>query len=279
MPYGRRPTLMELDDQLRADVVSRLPGTDPLLSRSYLGALIRAIAGGNHELYGYLDWIADQAFIDTAEGPELLRWAGIWGITPVAAVRAEGAILVEGEAARRSCRPARSGVADRPTSNTGPRLSSPCPAGGTGNIDIEAVAAGGSGQRGGRRHPVAGQPHRRPSVARRTSATALTGGADIETDASLRARLLERIQNPPRAGTSEDYTTWAKAGHPDVTRAWARPQAGGLGTVTVYFMTDPVFAADGTTVLRGTTNGIPNAATVTYGQHVHPGAAAGDRRR
>ena len=92
MPYDR-PTLAELDEQLRADVVSRLPGTDPLLRRSYIGALARSMAGGLHELYGFILWIADQAFPDTAESAELLRWASIWGISPVAATQAEGAIL------------------------------------------------------------------------------------------------------------------------------------------------------------------------------------------
>ena len=37
-----------------------------------------------------------------------------------------------------------------------------------------------------------------------------------------------------------------------MTRRWVRPRAGGLGTVTVYFMTD-----------EATANGIPDAATVT----------------
>ena len=95
MPYDR-PTLAELDAQSRADVVSRLPGTDPLLRRSYIGALVRSMAGGLHELYGFLQWIADQAFPDTAEAAELLRWAAIWGLAPVPAAKAEGAILVEG---------------------------------------------------------------------------------------------------------------------------------------------------------------------------------------
>ena len=89
MPYDR-PTLAELDAQSRADVVSRLPGTDPLLRRSYIGALIRSMAGGLHELYGFQEWIADQAFPDTAEAAELLRWAAIWGLTPVARGQGRG---------------------------------------------------------------------------------------------------------------------------------------------------------------------------------------------
>ena len=142
MPYDR-PTLAELDEQLRADVVSRLPGTDPLLRRSYIGALARMAAGGVHELYGFIGWIADQAFPDTAESAELLRWAAIWGISPVSATQAEGAILVEGTAG--TVVPAltlwRSGAAvDYQT-----LAEFVMPAAETGNIDVEAVLSAAAG--------------------------------------------------------------------------------------------------------------------------------------
>ena len=248
MPYDR-PTLMELDDALRADITSRLPGTDPLLRRSYLGALARGMAGGLHELYGFQQWIADQAFIDTAEGPELARWAAIWGVERVAAQQAEGAILVEGTAG--TVIPAgtlwRSGNAiDYQTD-----AEFVMPAAETGNINVTAVIAGAAGNAPvdvilSLINPIAGLG------SQANVSTAIAGGADIESDADLRARVLARIQDPPRGGTTEDYVFWAESGHPDVTRAWARPLAGGLGTVTVYFMTDDA-----------TANGIPNAATVT----------------
>ena len=248
MPYPR-PTLMQLDEQLRADIVSRLPGTDPLLRRSYIGALVRGLAGGLHELYGFQQWIADQAFPDTAEGPELLRWAAIRGITPVAATKAEGAILVEGTVG--TVVPAntvwRSG-ADVDYQSTAEFVM---PAAGSGNIDVEAVVAAAAGNAAvgvilSLVSPIVGL------VSQANVSTALAGGADIESIASVRARLLSRIQNPPRGGTSEDYVFWSRSAHPDVTRAWGRPLAGGPGTVTVYFMTDDA-----------TANGIPNAATVT----------------
>ena len=248
MPYDR-PTLAEIDANQRADIVSRLPGTDPLLRRSYIGALARSMAGGLHELYGFQQWIADQAFPDTAEAAELLRWAAIWGLTPVPAAKAEGAILVEGTAGTL--------VLANTVWRSGDDVDYQSlaefvmPAAESGNIDVEAVvaAAAGNAEVGvilGVISPIVGL------VSTANVSTALAGGADIETDASLRARLLSRIQNPPRGGTSEDYVFWSESAHPDVTRAWGRPQAGGLGTVTVYFMTDDA-----------TGDGIPNAATVT----------------
>ena len=248
MPFDR-PTLAEIDAALRADIVSRLPGTDPLLRRSYVGALGRGISGGLHELYGFQAWIADQAFPDTAEGVELLRWAAIWGIEQVAAQQAEGAILVEGTAG--TVVPAgtlwRSGAAiDYQT-----LAEFVMPAAEIGNIDVEAVVAAAAGNAPvgvilSLVNPIAGLG------SQSNVSTALAGGADIESIPSVRARLLDRIQSPPRGGTVEDYQFWARSAHPDVTRAWGRALASGLGTVTVYFMTDDA-----------TANGIPNAATVT----------------
>ena len=73
-----------------------------------------------------------------------------------------------------------------------------------------------------------------------------------EGDERLRLRVLLRIRNPPLGGAETDYDFWARSAHVDVTRAWVRPLAGGLGTLTVYFMTD-----------EATANGIPVAAVVT----------------
>ena len=78
-----------------------------------------------------------------------------------------------------------------------------------------------------------------PVVGVQTSALAgeLSGGADIETDDALRARLIARIQQPPQGGASYDYESWALEVE-GVTRAWVYPQDLGLGTVTVRFVRD-----------------------------------------
>ena len=248
MPFAR-PTLADLDARLVADLESRLPGTDPLLAVSYLGALVRSLAGSHHELYGFLEWIADQVFPDTADGPELLRWAAIWGVRPVAAIRATGTITVTGTAT--TVIPAgtvfQSGLAVEYETDAEVTI----PAAGTLAVDVTAVLAGAAG------NAVVGVAVTLVSPitglqSAATVATALTGGADVESTESVRARLLARIQNPPRGGTVEDYELWARSASADVTRSWGRALAGGLGTVTVYFMTDDA-----------TDNGIPAAGTVT----------------
>ena len=192
MPFDR-PTLAEIDAALRADTVSRLPGTDPLLRRSYIGALTRGVSGGLHELYGFLQWIADQAFPDRAAGVELLRWAAIWGIDQVAAQQAEGAILVEGTAA--TVVPAGTLWRSGNTIDYQTLAEFVMPAAETGNIDVEAVVAAAAGNAPvgvilSLVSPISGLG------SQANVSTALAGGADIESIASVRTRLLQRIQEP-----------------------------------------------------------------------------------
>lgn len=72
-------------------------------------------------------------------------------------------------------------------------------------------------------------------------------GESIE---SVKARLLERLRNPPRGGTKYDYEFWAKEVE-GVTRAWCFPKELGIGTVTVRFATDGL-----------TENGVPTPEKV-----------------
>ena len=216
------------------------------MRRSYLGALARGLAGSHHEIYGFLEWISRQRFVATADRDELLEQAVEYGIRPIAAVRATGTIAVTGTAATviAAATVWRSGAPVDYRSTAEATIG----AGGTVDVAVEAVEPGADG------NAVAGTRVRLVSpiagVVSAATAGELGGGADIESTDSVRERLADRKQNPPRGGTGPDYEQWARAAHADVTRRWARPLAGGLGTVTVYFMTD------------GTGNGIPSAAVV-----------------
>lgn len=61
--------------------------------------------------------------------------------------------------------------------------------------------------------------------------TALTGGADAESDASLLKRIFDRLQQPPKGGAAADYKVWSEQGSPLVSRAYVYPNRGGTGTV------------------------------------------------
>lgn len=43
------------------------------------------------------------------------------------------------------------------------------------------------------------------------------GGADVETDTSAQARLLDTTQNPPQGGNKIDYQNWARESDPSIT--------------------------------------------------------------
>jgi|LGVF01.2.fsa_nt_gb uncharacterized phage protein gp47/JayE len=228
----QRPTLTDLIDRTKADMVSRIDGITSVLRRSVLGVLARVLAGACHELYGYLTWLSRQILPDTAETEYLNRWARIWKITRNAATYATGSVAFAG--ADGSVIPAgtelqRSDETIYTTDADGTIAS------GAATVQITASVAGENG------NADAGEPLSLTStvsgVTSIATASALTEGADQESDVGLRARLLTRIQEPPHGGADFDYVAWAleTAG---VTRAWCYPLWLGAGTVGVCFVRD-----------------------------------------
>lgn len=97
--------------------------------------------------------------------------------------------------------------------------------------------------------------------------TAITGGADIETQDEFRARMLIIYQNPPQGGSGADYVKWALE-VPGVTRAWCDPLTMGPGTVGVFFMMDDV---------RSAFNGFPQGTNGGATAETRTAAATGDQ--
>lgn len=226
-----RPTLSELVTRTRADLVSRL-SADDILRRADADVYARVLAGLAHGLYGYVDYLANQIIYDTAEAEFLARWASIWGVTrkPAAVAAgsvtfavAAGAVIPSGTLLQ-----ALDGVQYQTTADA--TISVP-----SATAPVAALVAAAAGNR------TAGQTLTlvSPVAGVQSSATAgdLVGGADLESDDDLRARLIDRIQQPPQGGDAHDYVTWALevAG---VTRAWCFPLELGAGTVTVRFVRD-----------------------------------------
>lgn len=234
MPFTR-PPLNDLTERSIADIEARLPGTDARLRRSNLNVLARVHAGAAHGLYGMLDWLAKQLMYDTAEGAILDRGASIWLTQkriPAAAAQGSvsfigtnGVVIPAGTALQRSDGAVFTTEADATITA------------GAATATVIAAEAGASG------NTPAGSTLNIVTLIAGVNATAtvaaggLTQGADTESDASLRTRLIARIQQPPHGGAHFDYETWALevAG---VTRAWVYPQELGLGTVTVRFVRD-----------------------------------------
>jgi uncharacterized phage protein gp47/JayE len=79
MPFDR-PSLSELAIRAISDIQTRVTGASTLLRRSVLRVLAKVQAGANHLLYGYLDYIAKQTFIVTADEFGLRDHGIEWGI-------------------------------------------------------------------------------------------------------------------------------------------------------------------------------------------------------
>jgi uncharacterized phage protein gp47/JayE len=108
--------------------------------------------------------------------------------------------------------------------------SATIPAGGFVDVPVEAVLAGtisnvASGAVSVLLSPVAG-------IASLANAAATAGGADVESDASFRERILLEYGQPHGAGTAADYKRWAIAYAP-VGFATVEPLWNGAGTVRV----------------------------------------------
>lgn len=231
-----RPTLSTLIDRIRVDLATRIFGTSAATPRlSVLGKIAEAIAGAIHGLYGYLDWLSRQAFIDTAEGDYLARLAAVYGIARNAGTRASGNITVTGDDS--ASMPAgtiwrRADGAQYETTTT----VTPAP-GGT-SVAVEAVDVGEDSNAEEAEELTIESPIAGIVSAAPVEAGGLTGGADLEADDSLRRRVSLRLQSPPQGGTAADYEQWALAANPLVTRAFVAPAAPEPGSVTIYVLTD-----------------------------------------
>lgn len=260
MPF-LRPTLTDLRTQVTQDITAALPGTDPLLRFSNLNILATSQAGLANLHYGYLDWIAKQAVPFTATDEFLEGWAALIGITRIAATSASGTVTFSG--AQGAVVPAGAklvrgdGVTFKTTGAAAVGIG--------GTVTVAAIAdpdlTGATGAFGN--STAATLMTLGVAIAGVQSngavATAFVGGADLETNAALRTRMLYAYQNQPQGGSSADYLRWASK-VPGVTRAWCTPNGFGAGTVVVYTMFD---------LARAAQNGFPQGSN---------GVAAGETR-
>ena len=241
MPF-ERPTLTALIDQVRGDIRGRLEIVGALLRRAMADALGAVVANVGHRLRGYLDWLADQLFVDTAEREALIRRAKPYGITPVEASFATGNVTITGTDGFSVLAGTvlKLDAATVYTVKTGATIS-----GGTGMIVVTAVLAGAAS------NLAAGTTLTFESTVPgvNSSATVAVGGiadgVDEESTEQFRARFRLRLQEPPQGGADQDYEQWVLAAvGAGATRVWVFPNELGRGTVVVRFVNDnasPIF--------------------------------------
>jgi uncharacterized phage protein gp47/JayE len=223
-----RPTLQQLIVRVEGDLKSGL-GLVTILRRSFIGVLARVLAGLSHLLFGYLKFIEAQA----AEVEYLERWASVWGVTRNEATFAQfvcdvtgtaGVVIPVGRTYRRTDGSEYTTDAEVILTGSGDQIElTAVVAGAASEVQVADVISILS--------PIAGLN------SNATVDTVTIEPEDTESDESLRARLIDKIQNPPSGGSATDYLQWALS-VPGITRAWVGPQALGPGTVLVHVVSD-----------------------------------------
>jgi uncharacterized phage protein gp47/JayE len=249
MPFPR-PTLTILRTEVASDISSGLPGTDGLLRFSNLNIVGNAVAGLAYLHYGYIDWISLQSNPFTATDEFLEAWAALKNVFRKGAVPATGTWTAIGSPGTDI--PSGSILVRGDSYTYETTVDMQVGAGGSVTIPITAIlppidainnptgnGAIGTLSVGSTLTLETAIPFVQSSG---TVAAALTPGADIELDDSLRMRMLFAYQSPPQGGDSSDFVEWA-LDVPGVTRAWCLPNGFGAGTVVLYVMLDGSEAA------------------------------------
>lgn len=256
------PSFDALRQQARSHMQARIPGADVTLRRAVIPVIADTSASMSYYALQYLTWISRQIFPDTAESSWLARFAAIFGIIREPAVPAVGNVIFSGTAGipvpLGTLLQLSDGSVEYQTT-----AAATIGSGGTVTVPVVATTPGVAGT------AVAGAPLTLVVAIANVAPTATVdpnglAGSDAETDASLLARTLLRVQQPPQGGSATDFEAWA-LDVPGVTRAWVYPQNRGIGTTDLCFVMDGrsniiPLAADVAAVQAAV-----NAARPTYG--------------
>lgn len=228
-----RPTFTEIQANVESDIDARLDGTDPRLRRSVLNTIAYVVAGLAHSLYGFIDFVSKQIFVDTATSTYLDRHGVIWGVERLQAVQAKGNVTFTGT--NGTLIPAgtelqRSDLALYTTDVDGTIAT------GTATVAVTAEDPGENGNTEAGSEFTFVAPITNVDSIATVAVGGLEGGLDIEDDDSYLERILLKIQQPPQGGSETDYKIWALESNNAVTNVWVYPLEDGPGTVTVRFM-------------------------------------------
>lgn len=191
------------------------------------------IASAITGLYQFASWGINQYFPDTADSENLARFASTRGIQRGAAVGAQGTARFTGVAGAAIPLGTLVQTADGKQFQT----TAPAAIGGAGTVDVPATAVNAG--------PIGNQPDNTPGVLQTAPAGVapavlllqMSGGVDEESLASLLAKVLDNLRQPPAGGNRFDYPRWALevAG---VTAAYVYPTRRGIGSVDVAILSN-----------------------------------------
>lgn len=233
MPFTR-PTLQELVDRIQSDFETRIDGATSLLRRAVLTVMARVYAGAVHLLYGFLDFLATQLFVTTAESTKLNEFGSELNVERTAAVAATGTGEATGTTGVNIPAGSELQTSDGKKYTIDASVSI---VGGVADVDFTASVAGEDGNDDPAIELTFTSPIVGVDSVVTVDADGISGGADEELDDAYRERILTRKRQPPHGGAEFDYEEWAKEVS-GVTRAWALPLYNGAGTIGLIFVRD-----------------------------------------
>lgn len=253
-------TLNDISLRLRGSFRAVMPESEPWSPRSNLLSVLKVLAQAVRALQLRLEILHKQKFVSYADAEYLDLHATENGLSRNPATYAEGNITVATSVG--TTIPAGSqlssstgilyettGVVIATTVSSTVPVRAVVPGLGS-NIDVGATLTFTT--------PISG------TGTTTVAAGGIQGGADEESDDSLRDRILYRKRNPPRGGSPSEYHEWTKD-YSGRTRSWVQRATPQAGSVTIYFAMDDLYA-----------DGVPTAADAAAMQDILEGYAPAD---
>lgn len=195
----------ETQEKLLKSMLGRLEPGIAKLEGTFSYDVSSALAVELAIAYAQLERVLRLGFAATSSGIYLDRRADEHGVTRRSAVKANGEVAVTGSAGAAVPKGTvfATGAGVRYVSTAAAVLS----AEGRVVVKVEAEKAGASGNAASGTITVI--PVSVSGVSAVSNAAAVTGGADVEGDAPLQERLLQRVRNQATSGNAAHYKLWA----------------------------------------------------------------------
>lgn len=233
-----RPTLTELVNRVCTKINTYVENANAFVRQSVFNVWAKIIAAMHLDLYIYMDQMAKNFFVTTADINGLMERGSDIGVFRKKASFATGYITISGTAGISIPNGTLfTTISEQQYKTTADVVIA---SGGTVSVQIMAVSSGKNGnQDAGTEFTLVN-----PIVGVTPTATAdemgITGGADIEGTEEYRARILLAMRNEVGAGDTLFYEK-AALSRPGVTRAKAYRTYAGAGTVGVTFLMENTY--------------------------------------
>ncbi|AWX14279.1 baseplate J protein [Mergibacter septicus] len=230
------PTFEQIRERILRDYQSLAPNSDIANdSDNYIRA--SALAAVAENLYAHQSWTIKQFFPDTADTEFLEKHAALRGIVRRRATYASGFATVKGTIGS----VINQGVQIKTENNLFYQTTQTVTLESeTTDIPVKALQVGVFSNTEHKNATFMSPP---VGIQSELILKNIIGGTDIESDASLLARLLELIRRPPAGGNKYDYKNWALSVD-GVTSAYVFPLRRGLGTVDIAITSENELPSD-----------------------------------